>query len=230
MMGETILQREFNARPPTTQLNSISALWKDYMLRYINTGRGDPALPWTLKAEDFETAIHRACMSRGEDGTLWHHQGRVWQVNLEAYEKTLQEDYADDLYESKYFWELFGHCRRAASQTHGIGPVTEYDVAMRLGGWLDLEPEHLYFHAGVTEGLRALGVAIPRGATCIDRERLPEFFWDKNLDIVESFLCGYRSEIQRVMEMRHRRAQRQAREAASERAKQGAAAIRGMSR
>jgi hypothetical protein len=208
-MGQSVLQREFLARPPSTELTSITALWKDYMARYVNTGRGDPALPWTLKAETFDEAIHRACMSRGEDGKLWHHQGRVWQKNLEAYERKLRETYYfDGMFESEHFWQLMIFCRQAAEETPGIGPVTEYDVAMRLGGWLDLEPEHLYFHAGVTEGLRALGVAIPRGVYCIDRERLPEFFHDKNLDIVESFLCGYRSEIQRVMETRRRQENR----------------------
>ena len=201
-MGQTILQREFAAAPPKTKLDSISALWKDYMRRYINTGRGDPALPWTLKADTLEVAIHRACMSRGQDGTLWHHQGRVWQKNLEAYDARLQFQYFEAIEESEYFWELFMVMRKAAAETRGIGPVTEYDVAMRLGGWLDLEPEHLYFHAGVTEGLKALGVVIPRGVYCLDRERLPEFFWDKNLDIVESFLCGYRSEISRVMNLK----------------------------
>jgi hypothetical protein len=218
-MGEALLKREFQARPPTNELNTIRALWKDYMNRYVNAGRGDPALPWTLKADTFEEAIHRACMSRGEDGKLWHHQGRVWQVNLEAYEKNLLEDYIDLLYESEHFWELFIHCRKAAAETNGIGPVTEYDVAVRVGGWLELEPEHLYFHAGVTEGLRAMGVVLPRGVYCIDRERLPEFFWDKNLDIVESFLCGYRSEILRIMEMRRRQEQRASRTQATEAAK-----------
>lgn len=212
-MGKAILDREFQARPPDKELNTITALWKDYMERYVKTGRGDPALPWTLKAETFDVAVHRACMSRGEDGKLWHHQGRVWQKNLDAYEQTLlRPRYFDGMFESEHFWEMMIYCRQAAEETPGIGPVTEYDVAMRLGGWLDLEPEHLYFHAGVTEGLRALGVAIPRGVYCIDRERLPEFFWDKNLDIVESFLCGYRSEIQRVMDTRKRREQRLARE------------------
>lgn len=217
-MGKSILEREFTARPPTNQLNSITALWKDYMERYVNSGRGDPALPWTLKADDLDEAIHRACMSRGEDGTLWHHQGRVWQHNLEAYEKNLLEDYADAIYDCEHFSDLFAICHKCADETPGIGPVTEYDVAMRLGGWLDLEPEHLYFHAGVTEGLRALGVVLPRGVFRIDREKLPEFFHDKNLDIVESFLCGYRSEIQRVMDMRRNREKRLARENASLRA------------
>lgn len=205
-MGKSILEREFAARPPTNKLDSISALWKDYMARYINNGRGDPAYAWTLKAETLDEAIHRACMSRGEDGTLWHHQGRVWQVNLEAYEVKLREPlYYSGIEESEHFWELFIWCHKAANETHGIGPVTEYDVAIRLGNWLDLEPEHLYFHAGVTEGLKALGVKIPRGVYCLDRERLPEFFWDKNLDIVESFLCGYRSEIERVMNLKRNR-------------------------
>jgi len=204
-MGESILQREFAARPPTTKLNSITALWKDYLARYVNSGRGDPCLPYTLKARTLEEAIYRACMSRGEDGTLWHHQGRVWRKNLEAYNVRLQFRYFDAIEESEHFWELMIHMRRAAAETHGIGPVTEYDVGMRVGGWLGLEPEHLYFHAGVTEGLKALGVNIPRGVYCIDRERLPEFFWNKNLDIVESFLCGYRSEIARVMEHKRTR-------------------------
>jgi hypothetical protein len=215
-MGKAILDREFQARPPDTKLDSITALWRDYMERYVNAGRGDPALPWTMKAKTLQRAIHRACMSRGEDGKLWHHQGRVWQKNLEAYEVTLREPlYYKGIMNSEHFWELMVWCRKAAEDTPGIGPVTEYDVAARLGAWLGLEPEHLYFHAGVTEGLRALGVAIPRGVYCIDRERLPEFFWDKNLDIVESFLCGYRSEIQRVMDTRRRREQRLAREGAS---------------
>lgn len=217
-MGESMLKREFLARPPTNELNSIRALWNDYMRRYVNAGRGDPALPWTLKAETLGDAIHRACMSRGEDGKLWHHQGRVWQKNLEAFERRLFSDYFDKIENSEHFWELMIHIRNAAEETPGIGPVTEYDVAMRLGGWLDLEPEHLYFHAGVTEGLRALGVAIPHGVYCIDRERLPAFFHDKNLDIVESFLCGYRSEIQRVMETRRRHEKLRAREKATLRA------------
>lgn len=214
-MGKAILEREFAARPPSTELNTITALWKDYMKRYVNNGRGDPALPWTLKAETLEEAIHRACMSRGQDGTLWHHQGRVWQVNLERFDMRLQFEYFEAIEESGEsgnFWELMIYMRRAAAETHGIGPVTEYDVGMRIGGWLGLEPEHLYFHAGVTEGLRALGVALPRGVYCIDRERLPEFFQDKNLDIVESFLCGYRSEIARVMDTRARRLKRAERE------------------
>jgi hypothetical protein len=202
-MGKAILDREFAARPPTRELNTIRALWRDYMIRYVHTGRCDPAVPWTEKAETLEEAIHRACMSRGENGTLWHHQGRVWLVNLEAYEVKLNEPlYYGGIEESEHFWELFIWCRKAAAETHGIGPVTEYDVAARLGAWLDLEPEHLYFHAGVTEGLRALGVNVPRGVYCLDRERLPQFFQDKNLDIVESFLCGYRSEIERVMKLK----------------------------
>lgn len=211
-MGEATLKREFAARPPAGPLNSITALWRDYMERYVNTGRGDPALPWTLKANNFEEMLYRAVMSRGEDGKKWHHQGRVWDRNLIVYEATLNKPFYRkwifDTAESGAFWDLYLCCKHAADETPGIGIVTTYDVAARIGAWLGLEPEHLYVHAGVTEGARALGITWSRGTWCVDREQLPEFFRDKNLDIVESFLCGYRSEIERVVALKKRKAKR----------------------
>lgn len=209
-MGEATLKREFAARPPDRPLNTITDLWRDYMKRYVLPGRGDPALPWTLKADTFIEALHRAVMSRGEDGKKWHHQGRVWDWNLVVYEVNLWKarDRVLECGESGAFWELYIVCKQAAAETNGIGIVTTYDVAARIGAWLGLEPEHLYVHAGVTEGARALGITWSRGTWCVDRERLPEFFQDKNLDIVESFLCGYRSEIERVVARKKRQAKR----------------------
>lgn len=197
-MGEASLRREFAARPPQGPMNTIKDLWRDYMRRYVNSGRGDPALPYTAAAPTLKQAIHRACMSRGEDGKLWFHQGRVWQVNLEAYEVNLLANWKR-IRKMTDFDDLYKLCMQIAEVTHGIGIVTAYDVCDRLAAWLDLEPDYLYFHAGVTEGLRALGVEIPRGADKLSRDELPEFFRDKNLGIAESFLCGYRSEIERVM-------------------------------
>jgi hypothetical protein len=40
---------------------------------------------------------------------------------------------------------------------------------------------------------------------------LPEFFHDKDLDLVESFLCGYRSEIERVMALKAKKAKKKGR-------------------
>lgn len=203
MMGEKALAREFAKVPPREPLTSITALWKDYCWRYVTGRRGDPAIPYTAEANSLIQAIKRACDSRGKDGKLFFHQGRVWPVNRDAYAVALlaRNNYLA-ISRAETFEALYEVCLRTGQTTKGIGIVTIYDVAARLGAFLDLEPEHLYFHAGVTEGLRAIGVDIPAGVDRVPRRDLPEFFHDKDLDLVESFLCGYRSMIERIVKER----------------------------
>lgn len=210
-MGEAALKREFAKVPPREPLTSITALWRDYMWRYVTGRRGDPSQPYTAKSKNIYEAIQRACDSKGEDGKTFFHQGRVWPVNRQALADKMKADAkAYHWYEKSEFGEsfdkLYQYVEMVGTETKGIGIVTIYDVTSRLAGYLGLEPEHLYFHAGVTVGLRAIGVEIPAGADRIRRERLPEFFQDKDLDLVESFLCGYRSEIERVMKEKKQRA------------------------
>lgn len=202
-MGEAALAREFKKAPPREELNSITALWRDYMWRYVTGRRGDPAIPFTAAAPNLKTAIKRAVDSRGEDGKMFFHQGRVWQVNRDAYAAALlsRKNFLA-IRRADSFEDLYEVCKTVGEATKGIGIVTIYDVAARLGEFCKLEPEHLYFHAGVTEGLRALGVPFNSGDDRVPRAALPSFFHDKDLDLVESFLCGYRSEIERVMKMK----------------------------
>lgn len=200
-MGEAALAREFKQRPPREPLTSITALWRDYMHRYVNAGRQDPALYWTMKAPNIQEAIRRACDSRGEDGKLFFHQGRVWQVNRDALAKYMLKDekHYHSYSECKSFHEVYQLLEEAKDNVKGIGIVTAYDVTDRIASYLGLEPQYLYFHAGVREGLAALGVDVPSGREYVRRDELPEFFEEKNLGLVESFLCGYRSEVERVM-------------------------------
>lgn len=196
-MGQATLQNEIRKNPPRERLNSIPALWRDYMWRYVEAERQDPCQYYTAEAPDLATAIRRACDSRGRDGKLFNHQSRVWQPNRDQFAQNLLTHKRRIKY-AKSFEELFKVVERAARKTDGIGPVTEYDVACRLGYYLDLEPNRLYVHAGVLLGLKALRVKVPRGRKWLTRRELPPFFRDKNLELLESFLCGYRSEIERV--------------------------------
>lgn len=206
-MGEAALKREFERQPPQERLTSITALWRDYMRRYVNAKRQDPALYWTLKAPDIKEAIRRAVDSRGENGKMFFHQSKVTQEARDALaEYMLADQKAYHCYsECKSFQELYGLLEEARDNIVGIGTVTAYDVTDRLAAYLGLEAEHLYFHAGVREGLKALGVDIPRGRDYVGRKELPEFFWDKDLGLLESFLCGYRSEIERVMKLKRKK-------------------------
>jgi hypothetical protein len=205
-MGEAALKREFAKVPPREPLTSITALWKDYCWRYVTGRRGDPAIPYTAAARNLDEAIQRACDSKGEDGKTFFHQGRVWPVNRQAYAKRLRSrNTRSAIRAAQSFEGLYEICKEVGESTKGIGIVTIYDVAARLGAFLGLELEHLYFHAGVTEGLHALGIVTIPGQDRVPRSALPEFFHDKDLDLVESFLCGYRSEVQRVMNEKHAR-------------------------
>jgi hypothetical protein len=211
-MGEAALAREFKKAPPREPLTSITALWRDYMWRYVTGRRGDPAIPFTAASKNVETAIKRACDSKGEDGKTFFHQGRVWPVNRAAYAKALlkRKHEVSAICGFGTFDELYDLCKEIGEATKGIGIVTIYDVTARIAAWQEARapefcPEHLYFHAGVTVGLQALGVEIEPGTDRVERDKLPAFFHDKDLDLVESFLCGYRSEIKRVMKDKHKK-------------------------
>jgi hypothetical protein len=208
-MGEAALKREFAKAPPREPLTSITALWRDYMWRYVTGRRGDPAIPFTAAAPDVRTAIKRAVDSKGEDGKTFFHQGRVWPVNRDVYAAALLRKWNRDEISAicgfGTFDELYELCKKVGEETKGIGIVTIYDVTARIAAWGNLEPEHLYFHAGVTDGLRALGVVPAPGVDRIPRDQLPKFFHNKDLDLVESFLCGYRSEIERVMKEKRKK-------------------------
>lgn len=197
-MGEAALRREFEKQPPREELDSIPALWRDYVWRYVNAERQDPCQYYTRDAATFKEAIWRAADSRGADGKLFNHQSRVWQPCRDEFGRELVK-ISRRLEVSGSFQRLYRVIKKVGQDIDGIGPVTIYDVTCRLALWLGLEPDVLYFHAGVTEGLRALGVAVPRGRDYMKRYELPMYFRNKNLELLESFLCGYRAEIERVM-------------------------------
>jgi hypothetical protein len=200
-MGEAALAREFASRPPREQLDSIKALWNDYLWRYVESDRGDPCVPYTAASEYLEQAIRRACDSRGKDGKMFFHQGRVWQANRDAYARNLLDlRNLKKLRRAQDFEDIFEVCDRVGRRTKGIGRVTIYDVTSRIAAWYGYEAIYLHFHAGVEAGLKALleHDNLPREGR-IHRSELPRFFHKKDMDLVESFLCGYRSEIEKVM-------------------------------
>lgn len=204
-MGEAALKREFERLPPREELTSIAALWRDYLWRYVEAGRQDPAVPYTEAARNLNEAIFRACDSRGKDGKMFFHQGRVWEINRHQFAANLQRP--KPLFKISHainFEDLFRIIDQVGIRTKGIGAVTIYDVTSRLAAYLGMEAEWLHFHAGVKEGLKALGVELPEDGK-IHREDLPRFWHDKNMDLAESFFCGYRSEIERVVRLRRKR-------------------------
>lgn len=209
-MGQAALTKEFSRKPPRESLDSVGALWRDYMWRYVDAGRGDPAGPFTAAAESLQQAVQRACDSKGEDGKMFFHQSKVKAADRDEYARRLTRRPAFQfLAVADTFEKVFDVCKSVGDDLHGIGPVTIYDVTARIAGYKGLTAVYLHFHAGVAEGLKALygpnevREVIPRGKVKrLHRTALPRFFWDKDADLIESFLCGYRSELERLRKER----------------------------
>ena len=138
-------------------------------------------------------AIRVAVRSRRPNGNIHNHQSRVTPY-LPDYEKRLLRRLLVIAGASSFhaLWQL---CEREAAQVHMIGPTTAYDVATRIGAFLNLHPDRLYFHAGVEDGLRALGVPNLKGRTCLDYHELPYPLNHIDVYDVEDFVCAYRQEL-----------------------------------
>ena len=200
-MGPKAIDRMLALEPPREPLDNLAAVWRDFRWRRLKRGHRDPCIAYTAKSPSLKVAIARACDSRGEDGKLFFHQGRVWQVNRDAFAKELQV-WRSEIKKSRNFDELWLWIDRVGSITHGIGSITIYDVTARLAAFLGLQADKVYIHGGVKDGLRSIGLdpSKPRGRVAFDRDELPEPLCDiKNLDWVEDFLCGYRVLIERAL-------------------------------
>lgn len=198
-MGHADLNNRFEREPPREPLTSIGALWRDHIWRKIERGVADPCIPYTADAGDLGEAIRRACDSRGADGKLWFHQGRVWQKNRDKFAKRLLKR-SDLLLKQRNFNGIFKVVNKVGTTTQGIGPITIYDVTSRLAAWFGYEANRIYLHGGVIAGVQAIGIET-QGKKYIRRAELPEPLCQvENLDLVEDFLCGYRSELQRLSE------------------------------
>jgi hypothetical protein len=209
-------RRLFEKQPPAEPLITLAAVVRDWRTRYIDpNGVGhkhlDLVIEYTAKASSFEEAADRACRSKNEAGVHWNHQSRVPLTTLLALRDRIihhKKDIKDRL--KLYGDDSFGDIHRYI-RTHlappGIGPVTAYDVAVRLCAYLKVEPQVVYLHAGPTvgwkticEGLGALGGPVLWHDTnekgYIEREDLPASLRSLPMDQVEDLLCAYRHVLQ----------------------------------
>src|SRR5262249_51982407 len=88
--------------------------------------------------------------------------------------------------------ELVGH---AVGRISGIGELTIYDTALRIGGKLGLEPDVVYLHAGTREGARVFGLD---GAS-VPLSKFPPAFRGLKPREVEDCLCIYKRDLARIV-------------------------------
>jgi len=185
---------ELKRTPPKEPLTSLAALIRDFKWRFPRERR-DTVVTVCQDLTDLGDVIQAATNSIQETGKMHHHQVKV--------RKDSRDDLAETLKCNRWkmlsmqdFHELFLLVEECSGW--GIGPLTIYDVSVRIGAYLNLEPQRLYLHAGSWLGLKTLAIAagkpIRANGKWVYSYEMPWDFpkyltWDET----EDFLCTYRT-------------------------------------
>jgi hypothetical protein len=101
------------------------------------------------------SAIERAGLATTPGGKRYHHQRRLPAALLKQAAAELKRA---ALKRSRNFDELHERVSAAIGSLHGIGELTVYDTAFRIGARVGHLPRRVYLHSGTRTGAKALGL------------------------------------------------------------------------
>jgi hypothetical protein len=123
-------------------------------------------------------------------GRKHRHQYRIPSRSLDETERRLTE-IAAALLQAPDFTALHQTVEGTIRPIRGIGKLTVYDIAHRLGAFLGKAPTLVYLHTGTKTGAAALGL---RGET-IRPDMLPAAFSRLSAAEIEDCLCIYNNRL-----------------------------------
>lgn len=168
---------------------------KDIVQDYVRLHRDRAAreLAWYEQLGSDAEAIDQAAMAEAEEGKRHCHQRRIPRPVLEesrdALIKALPELKACDCFD-----DLLSTVETISGAIRGIGELTVYDTALRVGARFGKAPDRVYVHAGTREGAQALG--FDGKQRTIEMTDLPTDFSALTAREAEDALCIYKSELQ----------------------------------
>jgi hypothetical protein len=188
-----------SCRPKLGSLSSCDEIVDAYIRAFRTSAQHERQF---FKGCSLKRAIEFAARCKLPSGKRHPHQYRIPRAVLVEAESILQ-DCADELRGCETFHDLYKLVRQEIGGIHGIGILTVYDVATRIGAHLDLAPEFVYLHAGTADGAAALGFA---GRDTLDRMDLPRAFRRLRAYEVEDCLCSYKDQLKELAQKasRHR--------------------------
>lgn len=184
---------------------NMSTVYRQIVENYqkLNGPRFWEEFRYYATADDIDHAVKKACESKApfcvSDKSLpkklvmSSHQRRIRKGLMnECVEKFTC--HLDEVKRCKSFAELYETVGKVIGGTKGIGEVTDYDVALRFGAYLNKPPQRVYLHAGALEGARAIFGNDPQkrekpksGPTPL--EWFPEEFQELQPAELENLLC-----------------------------------------
>jgi hypothetical protein len=174
-----------DSRDTSTLEGIVAAYLRDYAdgeARYLRFYQIQKSLP---------DAITKAALAELPNGGRFSHQWRIpGDVLAKARDALLKLDYTS----VHTFRELYERVASALRPIRGIGLLTIYDTAHRLGAYLKLSPDEVYLHAGVRKGAKALGLGDWKAK--LPMSVFPPAFQRLRPEQVEDCLCIYKSQLQ----------------------------------
>jgi hypothetical protein len=177
--------------PDKSALQSIEAI-VDHHIAY-HRERAAKELKFYKTQPNLEQAIEVSSLAK--IGRKRHpHQRRIPRAALEESRRRLSV--VDFENTCKNFDTLHTLVEQQIGDIPGIGRLTIYDTAQRIGVYLGFEPELIYLHAGVVEGAKALGLDVSKHV--LMRQEMPEPFYRLKPYEIEDCLCIYKAELRRI--------------------------------
>jgi hypothetical protein len=137
-----------------------------------------------------EVAIQRAALCLGSNGKRHPHQRRIPEGVLRAANSRLQHA-RKAIRAATDFDALHAIVQDQIGHITGVGDLTIYDIAHRIGAFLRKEPKRVYLHSGAADGARLLGF----GGSTVDPKELPRALSRLTPAEIEDFLCIYKSRL-----------------------------------
>lgn len=135
-------------------------------------------------------AIRKAALCELPSGKRHPHQRRISRALLEQVEARLQ-GISRKLAGASSFDELHRAVEDEVGSLKGIGALTVYDIAQRIGAHFRKVPQRVYLHAGTKTGARTFGIS----GDSFDPKVLPKAFSRLAASEIEDCLCIYKDEL-----------------------------------
>jgi hypothetical protein len=162
-----------------------------------NAVNEDRYLQYYRIQESLANAVAKAAMAELPGGGRFSHQ---WKIPASILTEAKNALLIVDLNIARSFEELHRIVASTIGPISGIGELTIYDTAHRIGAFLGLRPEHVYLHAGVRSGAKALGLDYQAGK--LPMSMLPKAFHKLLPEQVEDCLCIYKDDLRALNEAR----------------------------
>ncbi len=128
-------------------MNISKQIFREFLVKDVINN--DRVISFCLKQKSLADAIKIAVLSRDIENKKHKHQYRIENTQLLMFLEKISS-FEDKIHVVKNFDELYNLIVK--EKIIGIGPLALYDIALRIGYYIEVKPDVIYLHAGAKTG------------------------------------------------------------------------------